>query len=58
MRFAPRVVLAVSALLCWVPTASALQWNCGVPEIDGPAGISAMAVLLAAGAMVYERYKA
>lgn len=58
MRLAPKLVLAASALLWWVPTASALQWNCGVPEIDGPAGISAMAVLLAAGVMVYERYKA
>jgi len=57
MRLAPKLLLAASALLWWVPAASALQWNCGVPEIDGPAGISALAVLLSAGVMAYERFK-
>ena len=58
MRFTSKVVLAASAVLWSIPTASALQWNCGVPEIDGPAGISAVAVLLSIGVMAYEGYKA
>jgi hypothetical protein len=45
-------------MMWWIPTASALQWDCGVPEIDGPAGLSALAILLSIGAMAYERYKA
>lgn len=56
MRFATKLLLAASALLWSIPTASALQWNC-VPEIDGPAGLSAMAVLLSVGIMAYERCK-
>lgn len=58
MRFATKLALAASLLLSSVPSAFALQWNCGVPEIDGPAGISALAVLLSVGVMAYERYKA
>jgi hypothetical protein len=58
MRFASKTALAACAMLWSIPTASALQWNCGVPEIDGPAGISAIAVLLSIGVMAYERYKA
>jgi hypothetical protein len=57
MRLATRFALVASAMLWWVPSASALQWNCGVPEIDGPAGISALAVLVSVGMMAYERYK-
>ena len=57
MRLAPKLLLATSALLWWVPAASALRWDCGVPEIDGPAGISALAVLLSAGVIAYERLK-
>lgn len=57
MRFTSKLMLSASAFLWWVPSASAMQWNCGVPEIDGPAGISAIAILLSAGVMVYERYK-
>jgi len=57
MRFASKFAVAAAAMLWWVPTASALQWNCGVPEIDGPAGLSALAVLLSVGVMAYERYK-
>ncbi|MEZ5815838.1 MAG: hypothetical protein R3D44_01995 [Hyphomicrobiaceae bacterium] len=57
MRFASKLILTLSAMLWWVPTASALRWNCGVPEIDGPAGLSALAVLVSVGVMAYERYK-
>lgn len=58
MRFGTKLALAASVLLSSVPPAFALQWNCGVPEIDGPAGISALAVLLSVGLMAYERFKA
>ena len=57
MRHASKLVLAASAMLWSIPSAFALQWDCGVPEIDGPAGISAAAVLLSIGVMAYERYK-
>lgn len=58
MRFFPKAMLAASTVLWSMPTASALNWNCGVPEIDGPAGVSVMAVLVSIGVMAYERYKA
>lgn len=57
MRLANKIVLAASAVLWSIPTASALTWDCGVPEIDGPAGISAVAVLISMGVMAYERCK-
>ncbi len=57
MRTVNKLLLAASALLWSIPTASALSWDCGVPEIDGPAGISALAVLISAGVMAYERCK-
>ena len=57
MRYVNKLVLAASAILWSIPTASALAWNCGVPEIDGPAGLSAVAVLASVGVMAYERYK-
>jgi hypothetical protein len=58
MRFAAKLALGTSVFLSSVPSAFALQWNCGVPEIDGPAGISAVAVLMSIGVMAYERFKA
>ncbi len=58
MRFTSKAMLAASAVLWSIPTASALKWNCAVPEIDGPAGVSVMAVLVSIGVMAYERYKA
>ncbi len=52
--------LALSAtILFWsIPSASALIWDCDVPEIDGPAGISAVAVVLSLGMIAYDRWKA
>jgi hypothetical protein len=58
MRFANKLLLAASAVLWSIPSAHALRWNCNVPEIDGPAGLSAVAVLLSVGVMAYERFKA
>jgi hypothetical protein len=57
MRIVPRLLLASSFLLWSIPSAYALKWNCAVPEIDGPAGLSAMAVLISVGLMAYERCK-
>lgn len=57
MRIASKIVLATATLLSSVPSALALSWNCTVPEIDGPAGLSALAVLVSAGVMAYERCK-
>lgn len=57
MRTASKIALAAAALLSSVPSALALSWNCTVPEIDGPAGLSALAVLVSAGVMAYERCK-
>ena len=30
-------------------------WQCEVPEIDGPAGVSAVALLVSAGMIAYNR---
>jgi hypothetical protein len=57
MRLVNKIVLAASATLLSIPSAYALTWDCGVPEIDGPAGVSALAVLISAGVMAYERCK-
>lgn len=58
MRTVSKLVLAATALLSFAPSAFALSWSCTAPEIDGPAGLSALAVLVSAGIMAYERSKA
>lgn len=55
MRIVTKIVLAATVSLWSIPSASALIWSC--PEIDGPAGLSAIAVLLSVGVMAYERAK-
>jgi hypothetical protein len=57
MRAIGFLALLASAMVWSIPTASALQWNCAVPEIDGPAGLSAIALLVSVGVMAYERCK-
>jgi hypothetical protein len=32
-------------------------WRCTAPEIDGPAGVSALALLVTAGMVAYNRAK-
>lgn len=55
MRTINTILLAATASLWSIPSASALIWNC--PEIDGPAGVSAVAVLASVCVMAYERCK-
>ena len=57
MRSISKIALAASAVFWSIPAASALTWDCGVPEIDGPAGVSALAVLASMAVMAYERCK-
>ena len=57
MRIINKIVLASVIAASSAPTASALTWNCSVPEIDGPAGLSVLAVLISVGVMAYERCK-
>jgi hypothetical protein len=48
--------LAVAAMLLVASTAPSLAfWRCEVPEIDGPAGVSAIALLVSAGMIAYNR---
>jgi hypothetical protein len=48
---ASMIVMTTQQTLAWVVA----PWK--VPEIDGPAGISALAALAAVGMIVYNRYK-
>ena len=57
MRLAKTLALSATVVLWSVPAALALRWSCAVPEIDGPAGLSAMAILASVGMLAYERYK-
>ncbi|MEZ5854272.1 MAG: hypothetical protein R3D67_05790 [Hyphomicrobiaceae bacterium] len=58
MRLAGKLALIASMILWSVPSASALIWDCDVPEIDGPAGLSAIAVVVSLGMIAYDRLKA
>ncbi|MDX2201449.1 MAG: hypothetical protein NW223_01740 [Hyphomicrobiaceae bacterium] len=51
--------LSLAALAASLVPASAAQWTiiCPVPEIDGPAGISAIAALISVGMVAYDRLK-
>ncbi len=57
MRVVSRLALAATMVMWYVPSASALKWICEVPEIDGPAGLSAVAVLVSVGMIAYDRLK-
>ena len=51
--------LAMTAALVLAGTGPSFAfWNCPVPEIDGPAGISALAFLVSAGMLAYNRTRA
>lgn len=57
MRIVSKMLLASALVVSSISAASALSWNCSVPEIDGPAGLSVLAVLISVGMMAYERCK-
>lgn len=57
MQFVHKLGLAATILLWSIPSASALDWICHVPEIDGPAGLSALAVIASLGMVAYDRCK-
>jgi hypothetical protein len=58
MHICFKAALALSILLSWVTPSSAGFWDCIVaPEIDGPAGASAIAALISIGMIVYQRYR-
>ena len=57
MNARTKVVLALCLLVSSI-TPSAAFWDCiEVPEIDGPAGVSAVAALLAVGMVTYQRLR-
>lgn len=48
--------LGVAASLLVASSAPSFAfWVCNVPEIDGPAGVSAIALLVSAGMIAYNR---
>ena len=55
MRVGSTVSLALSALTCSVMPSAAAFWDCTVPEIDGPSGVSAIALLASIGMIVYQK---
>jgi hypothetical protein len=55
MRFTTLAGIAASLLVASVTPGLAMFDNCVVPEIDGPAGISAMALLVSAAMIAYNR---
>jgi hypothetical protein len=55
MRIGLKATLALSMMLAAI-TPSAAFWECVVPEIDGPAGLSAIAALVSVGLIAYQRY--
>ncbi|HZO23415.1 MAG TPA: hypothetical protein VFB37_13010 [Steroidobacteraceae bacterium] len=56
MRIAVKVPLALTMLFWSISPSMAAFWNCDVPEIDGPAGVSAIAALVSVGMIAYQRY--
>ncbi|MBS0241421.1 MAG: hypothetical protein JSS20_04535 [Proteobacteria bacterium] len=57
MSLVKKFALASSMLLWSIPSSHALIWHCSAPEIDGPAGLSAIAALVSAGFIAYERIR-
>ncbi len=57
MQLVQKFGLAATILLWSVPSARAFDWICHVPEIDGPAGLSALAVIASVGMVVFDRFK-
>lgn len=56
MRITTKLALAAMASIAMTGPTFAF-WNCPVPEIDGPAGISALAFLASAGMLAYNRLR-
>jgi hypothetical protein len=54
MNTCTKIGLAASLLIASV-TPSLAFLRCNVPEIDGPAGVSAIALLVSAGLIAYNR---
>ena len=61
MRTAAANIALTVALFCLAAGSAlaqeALRHHHGVPEIDGPAGVSALALLIGAGLFLYNRYR-
>jgi hypothetical protein len=55
MRVGSTISLALSALACSVVPSAAAFWDCTVPEMDGPSGISAIALLVSVGMIAYQK---
>lgn len=60
MKLASKLTLGIAALTLSLAPASAATWTiiCPAPEIDGPAGLSAIAALISIGMVAYDRLKA
>jgi hypothetical protein len=56
MRIGLKAPLALSMIFWSVTPSMAAFWDCPAPEIDGPAGISAIAALVSVGMIAYRRY--
>ena len=58
MRARFKVALALSIIVSSITPSLAGFWDCIVaPEIDGSAGVSAIAALVSIGMVVYQRYR-
>ena len=55
MRIWTKLGLAVTTILVAATPASAGFWDCVVPEIDGSAGVSAIAALASLAIIAYQR---
>jgi hypothetical protein len=55
MRIWTKLALAASMSVIAAGPTFAAFWDCVVPEIDGSAGISALAALASLGMIVYHR---
>jgi hypothetical protein len=56
MRIGLKTTLALSMMLAAVTPSVAFFNDCIAPEIDGPAGLSAIAALVSVGLIAYQRY--
>lgn len=55
MRVGSTISLALSALACSIVPSAAAFWDCTVPEMDGSSGVSAIALLVSIGVVVYHK---
>lgn len=53
-----KTLAAAATMLLWsIPSGHAAFWHCSAPEVDGAAGLSAIAALVSAGLIAYERVR-